>query len=66
MGRITMLTTNRKVGEKLYIGDTVTITVLEITPQGVRFGIEAPPTVTIYRQQNLPTDDPRREEAKAS
>ncbi|MCK5770080.1 carbon storage regulator CsrA [Algiphilus sp.] len=46
-----MLILTRRVGETLKIGDDVTITVLSIKGNQVRVGIEAPPDVTVHREE---------------
>ena len=48
-----MLVLSRKVSEKIMIGDDITIVVLKIVGNRVRIGIEAPPDVTIHRQELL-------------
>lgn len=49
-----MLVLSRKYGEKIRIGDDITITVVDIEPNKVRLGIEAPRDVPIYRSELLP------------
>ncbi len=44
-----MLVLSRKRGEALKIGDSVTITVLEIRGNVLKLGIEAPPEVRVLR-----------------
>jgi carbon storage regulator len=44
-----MLVLSRKQGERLQIGDNVTVTVLEVHGRRVRFGIEAPSSTRILR-----------------
>ncbi|HEX3870504.1 MAG TPA: carbon storage regulator [Pirellulales bacterium] len=44
-----MLVLTRRLGEKLQIGDDVTITVAQIAGGNVRVGIEAPAEKTIVR-----------------
>jgi len=46
-----MLILSRKIGEKIKIGDDVTLCVVEIAKGHVKLGIEAPKTVTILRQE---------------
>lgn len=46
-----MLILTRRVGEKLQIGDDVSVTVLSIKGNQVRIGIEAPDDVTIHREE---------------
>ncbi len=49
-----MLVLSRKLGEKIYIGDNICITVVDIDRGKIRLGIEAPRDVAIYRQELLP------------
>ncbi len=53
-----MLVLSRKLGEKIYIGDQICITVVDIDRGKIRLGIEAPRDVAIYRQELLPGKDP--------
>ena len=46
-----MLVMTRKVGERIVIGDNVTVTVVRITGGLVRIGIEAPPEFTVVRRE---------------
>lgn len=46
-----MLVLTRKPGESLYIGDDIKITLHGIRGNQVRIGVEAPPTVRIYREE---------------
>ena len=55
-----MLVLSRKLGEKIYIGENVCITVVDIDRGKIRLGIEAPRDTKIYRQEVLPLDDARR------
>ncbi len=50
MGRA-MLVLSRKVGERILIGDNVTVTVVRIAPGVVRIGVEAPDNMTIVREE---------------
>lgn len=49
-----MLVLSRKLNEKIYIGENICITVIDIDRGRVRLGIEAPRDVPIYRQELLP------------
>jgi carbon storage regulator len=49
-----MLVLSRKLGEKIYIGENICITVVDIDRGKIRLGIEAPRDVPIYRQELLP------------
>jgi carbon storage regulator len=46
-----MLILARRPGERVVIGDEVLITVMEISGNIVRLGIEAPQGVSIYREE---------------
>lgn len=46
-----MLVLSRKPGEKILIGDEVTVTIVRIGPNTVRIGIEAPRTMNIVREE---------------
>jgi carbon storage regulator len=46
-----MLILTRKVGERITIGDDITITLLEMKGSQCRLGIEAPKGISIYRQE---------------
>lgn len=46
-----MLILTRRVGEKLHIGDDITVTVVEVNGNQVRIGIAAPKDVRIMRPE---------------
>ena len=46
-----MLVLTRKTGQSILVGDTVRITVIELSPGVVRLGFEAPQDVPIYREE---------------
>jgi carbon storage regulator len=46
-----MLVLSRKLGERLYIGNDVTIDVLEVRGNRVKLGIAAPPGTPVHRQE---------------
>ena len=46
-----MLVLSRKVGERILVGDDVTITVVRLTNGGVRLGIEAPSDMAVVREE---------------
>jgi carbon storage regulator len=46
-----MLVITRKPGERICLGDDVTITVLEVVGSTVRLGIEAPAEIPVYRHE---------------
>jgi carbon storage regulator len=46
-----MLILTRKLGERITIGDDISVTLLEIKGSQVRLGIEAPKGISVYRQE---------------
>jgi carbon storage regulator len=60
-----MLVLSRKLGEKIYIGDNICITVVDIDRGKIRLGIEAPRDVPIYRQELLPLNAPRADSSES-
>jgi carbon storage regulator len=46
-----MLVLSRKPGEKILIGDNVTVTIVRIGPNTVRLGIDAPRDMNIVREE---------------
>lgn len=46
-----MLVLSRKKDEKIVIGDSITLMVIEIRGDKVRLGIDAPRDVTVHRQE---------------
>ena len=46
-----MLVLSRKVGQRILIGDQVTITVVRVSQQTVRIGVEAPMELPIVREE---------------
>lgn len=49
-----MLVLSRKLNDKIFIGDNICITVVDIARGRIRLGIDAPRDVQIYRQELLP------------
>lgn len=49
-----MLVLSRKVGERIYIGEHVCVTVVRIGPGSVRLGVDAPDDWTIVRHEIEP------------
>jgi carbon storage regulator len=54
---IEMLVLSRKVGEKILIGDNVSITVVRVQGDKVRIGVEAPEDVVVLREEIKDRDD---------
>jgi carbon storage regulator len=46
-----MLVLARKVGEKILIGENISVTVVRIAPGVVRIGVEAPNEMAIVREE---------------
>lgn len=46
-----MLILTRRAGERVVIGEEVLVTVMEVSGQTVRLGIEAPRGLPIYREE---------------
>lgn len=55
-----MLVLSRKLGEKILIGENISITIVDIDRGKIRLGIEAPRDVPIYRQELLPLKGPEQ------
>ena len=60
-----MLVLSRKIGERILIGDKITVTVVKIGHGGVRIGVEAPPEMAVVRQE-LADELDRAEKALAA
>lgn len=46
-----MLIITRRPGEKIVLGDDVVVTVMEISGQTARLGIDAPKSLPVYREE---------------
>ncbi len=51
LGRQIMLVLTRKIGEKVMIGDDVSVTILGLFGNHVRLGVDAPKSVEIHREE---------------
>lgn len=63
-----MLVLSRKLGEKIFIGESICITVVDIDRGKIRLGIQAPRDVPIYREELIPLNsdhEPKSPEAQA-
>jgi len=54
-----MLVLSRKMGQKIVIGENITVTVVKLKGNSVRLGFEAPEDVQVLRQEvrNAKQDD---------
>lgn len=52
-----MLITRRRVGEAILIGDGIEIQIIEIGPQTVKLGIQAPREIPVCRKEAKVTRD---------
>ena len=46
-----MLVLSRKVGQKILIGDKISVTVVRVGQGGVRIGVEAPDELEVVREE---------------
>ncbi|NLE39991.1 MAG: carbon storage regulator [Pirellulaceae bacterium] len=46
-----MLVLSRKVGQRILIGDQITVTVVRVAPGTVRIGVDAPDHMVIVREE---------------
>ncbi|MDZ4656720.1 MAG: carbon storage regulator [Bythopirellula sp.] len=46
-----MLVVSRKVGERILIGDQISVTVIKVGSGGVRIGIQAPKEMAVVREE---------------
>jgi carbon storage regulator len=58
-----MLVLSRKLGEKIVIGDNITLTVVKIDRNQVRLGIDAPKNLEILREEIIIERNTRQAEA---
>jgi carbon storage regulator len=59
-----VLVLSRKVGERILIGDKISVTVVKVGHGGVRIGIEAPQEMAVVREE-LAEELKRAEQAMA-
>jgi carbon storage regulator len=60
-----VLVLSRKIGQRILIGDKITVTVVKVGHGGVRIGVEAPPELAVVREE-LARELNRTEQAMAS
>jgi len=48
-----VLVVRRRVGETIVIGDSIEVTIIEISPTRVKLGVMAPREVSVTRQETL-------------
>ena len=46
-----MLVLTRKLGEKIQIGDDISIVIMEVKGKQVKLGIEAPSNIKVHREE---------------
>ena len=46
-----MLVLSRKQGESIIIGNDIVVTVLEVRPDHIRLGIDAPRSISVHREE---------------
>ena len=46
-----MLVLTRKIGETVVLGNSIRVTIVDLSPGTVRLGFEAPAEVSIYREE---------------
>jgi carbon storage regulator len=56
-----MLVLSRKESEKIMLGETIVLTIVRVTGDRVRLGIEAPEDMLILRKELEPTQ-PKKED----
>ncbi len=62
-----MLVLSRKVGERILIGDDIQITVVRVSQNTVRIGVEAPRNYQIVREElkDLALEEPAGKRARS-
>ena len=60
-----MLILTRRVGESIIIGEDVTVTVLGVTGNQVRVGVNAPKEVSVHREEIFERIQREKDQGKA-
>ncbi len=60
-----MLVLSRKQAERIKLGESIIVTVVRVTGDKVRLGIEAPPDVVVLRDELSPKASERRKKSAA-
>jgi carbon storage regulator len=55
-----MLVLSRRVGQQIRIGDSIVVTLLKVDRNKARIGVDAPPSVPVYRQELFDFDRSRQ------
>jgi len=53
-----MLVLSRKVSERIWIGDEICVTIVRINGNAVRVGIDAPPHLSVMRDELIQRQQP--------
>ena len=61
-----MLVLSRKVGEKILIGDNISVTVVRVAQGIVRIGVEAPQNLPVVREEIKDQMRDRQQSKKAA
>ena len=59
-----MLVLSRKESEKIKLGDEIVLTIVRVTGDRVRLGIQAPPEMLILREELDPNSNAHKEPAR--
>lgn len=55
-----MLILSRKAGERIKLGDSIVLTVVGVSGDKVRVGIQAPANILVLRDELKPYEEPQR------
>lgn len=57
-----MLVLSRKERERIHLGDNITVTIVRVSGDQVRVGIDAPKEIRILRDELEPNDDRKQKQ----